>query len=147
MIGPGDIAPDFELASSAGGTVKLSELRGHSVVLYFFPESDTPTCTIETKAFRDLNPQLEGKGVKVLGVSVDDIEAQKRFASKCGLPFPLLADPSKATTRSYGVLGRFGTALRVTFFIDPDGKVADVVESSSAKPHVERAKSRFLAAR
>ena len=145
MVGIGDSAPDFELASSVGSPVRLSALKGHSVVLYFFPEADTPGCTIETKGFRDIHPALEAKGVKVLGISVDDLAAQQKFASKCSIPFPLLADPTTATTKSYGVLNQRGKAKRVTFFIDPVGKVNDIVESSGANPHVERAKSRFLA--
>lgn len=144
MVAIGEIAPDFELESSSGGRVRLSGARGHPVILYFFPKADTPGCTIESKAFRDMNPDLEGKGVKVLGISVDALPAQQHFAQKCSLPFPLLADPSKSVTQAFGVLGRSGTARRVTFFIGPDGKIVDVVDASGPGPHTDRARSRFL---
>jgi peroxiredoxin Q/BCP len=144
MVGIGESAPEFELESSAGGTVRLSSLRGHPVVLYFYPRAMTPGCTVETKGFRDIHPALAGKGVTVLGMSVDDLAAQKEFAEKCSIPFPLLADPTKATTKAYGVLNRFGEAKRVTFFIGADGRVVDIVEGSKPDPHVERAKVRFL---
>ena len=146
MVSVGDVAPDFELESSTGGKLRLSASRGHPVVLYFFPKADTPGCTIESKAFRDMNPDLVAKGVQVLGISVDKLDAQEHFATKCSLPFPLLADSTKAVAKSYGVLGLLGMARRVTFFIDGDGKVADIVEASGPNPHVERARQRFLGA-
>jgi peroxiredoxin Q/BCP len=147
MIAVGQIAPDFDLASSSGGSVKLSGLKGRPVVLYFYPEANTPGCRTETKAFRDLTPGLAAKGVQVLGISVDDVAKQKKFSDDCGgLAFPLLADTEKSVARAYGVLNVFGKAKRVTFFIGPDGVVADVVEASSPNPHVERARQRFLSA-
>ncbi|HUI38526.1 MAG TPA: peroxiredoxin [Thermoplasmata archaeon] len=145
MVGVGEAAPDFVAKGSAGSSVRLAELRGHPVILYFYPKASTPGCTIETKAFRDLHPEFTKRGVKVLGVSTDEVEDQDTFAKNCSVPFPLLADPSKEITRKYGVLGLAGVARRVTFFIAADGKVAEIVDSSRPGPHVDRARDLYLA--
>jgi thioredoxin-dependent peroxiredoxin len=144
MVQVGDTAPTFELAGTQGTPVALPGLRGRSVVLFFYPAADTPGCTIETKAFRDLYGELKAKGVEVLGISVDDLAAQSSFCSKYGVQFPLLADPTKATAKAYGVLGPRGTARRVTFFIDPAGKIREIVENSKPEPHVAKARELFL---
>jgi peroxiredoxin Q/BCP len=139
MVEAGEMAPDFEGAASDGSTIKLSALRGQPVVVYFFPKADTPGCTIESKGFRDRFEELGGRNVKVIGVSVDSLEDEKKFAKKYGFPFPIVADPSKEITKKYGVLGTFGAAKRVTFLIGPDGKVEKVVASSLPTAHVSAA--------
>lgn len=144
MLKTGEAAPEFEAPTSQGSALKLSSLRGHPVVLYFFPKADTPGCTIESKAFRDLQPEFDRRQVRVVGVSVDELPAQEAFAKKCALPFPLVADPSKAIARAYGVLGPSGVARRVTFLLGTDGKVVDVVDAGAPDPHVARARSKFL---
>ena len=144
MPGVGEPAPEFDAPISTGGNLRLSTLRGKPVVLYFYPQADTPGCTIESKGFRDIYRDLRGKGVHVVGVSVDPVEDQQAFAGKYQLPVPLVADTSKAVARSYGVLRPSGKARRVTFFLDPDGRIADVVDTGDAGPHVERARSRYL---
>jgi peroxiredoxin Q/BCP len=144
MVTIGEIAPEFDAPTTSGKSLRLSSLRGHPVVLYFFPAADTPGCTVETKAFRDLNPQFEKKGVQILGISTDELPAQTHFAEKCGLPFPLVVDPSKSITESYGVLGKSGRARRVSFFIDGEGRVVETVDSSTVTDHIERARARFL---
>lgn len=140
----GEPAPDFDAPTSTGASLKLASLRGKPVVLYFYPEADTPGCTIESKGFRDIYPELSAKGVHVIGVSVDPVEDQQAFAGKYSLPFPLVADTSKTVARAYGVLHASGKARRVTFFLDREGRIADVVDASAAAAHVDRARRRYL---
>ncbi len=144
MIAAGAPAPDFEAVTSTGEKLRLSSLKGKPVVLYFYPKSFTTGCTIETKKFADLSPELAKHGVVVVGVSVDDAATQKAFAADCHAGFPIVADSDKKIAESYGVLGTFKMAKRVTFFIDASGKVDEVVESMRPGPHTERATERFL---
>jgi len=144
MIAVGDPAPDFEAPNQDGTPFRLSSLRGTPVVLYFYPEADTPGCTIESKGFQKHLPEFAKRGIRVVGVSVDGCPAQLAFARKYGLEFPLIADSTKEVSSRYGVLGPRGKARRVSFFIDRDGKVVEVVDTSSADPHVARAQARFL---
>jgi len=144
MIAAGETAPDFTAPNQDGTPFRLSSLRGSPVVLYFYPKADTPGCTIESKGFRDVHAEYAAKKVHIVGVSVDDCPAQKAFAQKYGLPFPLIADTSKSVAGAYGVLGPRGSARRVTFLLDAGGKVLEVVDSSSPDPHLERARARFL---
>lgn len=146
MPAVGDAAPDFEAELQDGSRFRFSSLKGHPVVLYFYPKADTPGCTIEAKGFRDHHGEFAKKGVKVVGVSVDVCADQLAFAKKYGLPFSLVADKDKKVSTAYGVLGPRGSARRVTFLIGADGRVAEVVDTSSADTHVERARARFLAA-
>jgi peroxiredoxin Q/BCP len=144
MVGVGDLAPDFEAPTQDGSPLKLSSLRGSPVVLYFYPKADTPGCTIESKAFRDHYAELQSKKVHVVGVSTDTVDAQCKFAEKYSLPFPLVADHSRAIATEFGVLRDSGTARRVTFFIDPKGKVVDMVDSGSPDPHIAKARKLYL---
>ena len=144
MIAVGDIAPDFTAPNQDGTSFRLSSLRGSPVVLYFYPKADTPGCTFESKGFRDVHAQYAARHVHIVGVSVDDCPAQKAFAQKYGLPFPLIADTTKSVATAYGVLGPRGSARRVTFLLDAQGKVVEVVDASSPDPHLERARARFL---
>jgi len=144
MVAAGELAPDFEAPNQDGTPFRLSSLRGSPVVLYFYPQADTPGCTIESKGFQEHLAEFEQKGVRVVGVSVDDCPAQKAFATKYGLRFPLVADTKKEVTGRYGVLNPHGRARRVTFLIGRDGKVLEVVEASSAAGHVDRARAAML---
>jgi len=144
MIAVGDMAPDFTAPNQDGTPFRFSSLRGSPIVLYFYPKADTPGCTIESKGFRDVHGEFQARQVQIVGVSVDDCPAQKAFAQKYGLPFPLIADSSKSVATAYGVLGPRGSARRVTFLIDKDGKVVEVVDTSSPAPHLDRARARFL---
>jgi thioredoxin-dependent peroxiredoxin len=146
MIAVGAPAPDFEAPDQDGRPFRLSSLRGHPVVLYFYPKADTPGCTIESKGFQSHLPEFSARGVKIVGVSVDDCPAQKAFAQKYGLTFPLVADAKKEVGEKYGVLGPHGVARRVSFHLDPKGAVLEVVDNSSADPHLARARARFLTA-
>jgi len=145
MLEAGTLAPDFEAPDQDGSPFRLSSLLGSPVVLYFYPKADTPGCTIESEGFQEHLSEFAAQGVRVVGVSVDDCLAQKAFAGKYGLRFPLIADTKKEVAGRYGVLGPRGVARRVTFLIDQDGKVAEVVDSPSPDPHLARARARFLA--
>ncbi|HTT44970.1 MAG TPA: peroxiredoxin [Thermoplasmata archaeon] len=144
MVAVGDIAPDFVAPNQDGTPFRLSSLKGSPTVLYFYPKADTPGCTIEAKGFRDVYPEFTARKVNIVGVSVDDCPDQKAFAQKYGLPFPLIADTSKSVATSYGVLNPHGSARRVTFLLDGDGKVLEVVDTSKADTHIARARARFL---
>jgi thioredoxin-dependent peroxiredoxin len=131
VIEEGRPAPDFELESDAGETVKLSDFRGRPVVLYFYPKDDTPGCTTEACEFRDAYDVFRERGAEVLGVSPDDVASHGKFKTKYRLPFPLLADPDHKVAEEYGVWterNRYGKKYmginRSTFIIDPEGNVA-----------------------
>ncbi len=131
MVEEGKEAPDFELASDTGERVRLSQLRGRPVVLYFYPKDDTPGCTNEARGFRDAYSEYEERGAVVLGVSPDSEASHARFREKHGLPFTLLADPDHEVAERYGVWveknshGKKSMGInRSTFVIDADGKVA-----------------------
>jgi len=144
MVVAGEVAPEFEAPDQNGVPFRLSSLRGSPVVLYFYPKADTPGCTLESKGFQEHLPEFSARGVRVVGVSTDDCPAQKAFATKYGLAFPLVADAGKEVARRYGVLGPRGTARRVTFLIDKAGTVVEVVDAPSPDPHLAKARARFL---
>jgi len=144
MIEAGAQAPDFDAPTSQGHNLKLSSLRGKSVILYFYPKAFTPGCATETRTFGELYPKLSAKGVEVVGVSVDDTEKQTAFAADCHADFPLVADHDKRIAESYGVLGTFRVAKRVTFYIDPTGKVSEVVESLRPGAHTDKSVEKYL---
>jgi thioredoxin-dependent peroxiredoxin len=143
MLGVGDPAPDFTAPSASGGMFQFSTLRGRPVVLFFFPRANSLGCTIETRAFADHFPEFRSAGLSVVGVSVDPISAQRVFATKCDVEFPLVSDSDKSIARAYGVLGFLGFARRVTFFVDPEGRIQEVVEAIGPNPHVQRALERI----
>ncbi len=139
MLSAGVEAPDFTLPSQDGTPVTLSQFRGKNVVLYFYPKANSMGCTIETREFQRTLPEFVSKNTAVLGISVDPIGEQHRFSDRCGLGFPLLADDQKEVARKYGVLGFLGFSRRVTFVLDPGGKVVSVIESPRPKEHIRRA--------
>ena len=132
-IEPGQKAPAFTLSADDGSKVRLADLAGSPVVLYFYPKDDTPGCTKEACAFRDLKADLQALGAKVLGVSPDDVASHVQFRDKYQLNFPLLADPDHAVAEAYGAWrekNMYGNksmgVQRSTYLIDPAGKVARV---------------------
>jgi peroxiredoxin Q/BCP len=142
MIQTGDDAPDFELPDHDGNPVRLSDLRGNPVVLYFYPRADTPGCTTQACGVRDRRADYEAAGATVLGVSPDPVSRVKRFHDKRDLNFTLLADEDHAVSERYGVWGeksmygkKYMGASRTTFLIDGDGKVAHVIPKASPKTH------------
>ena len=144
MIEEGKPAPDFELESDSGAKVKLSELRGRPVVLYFYPKDDTPGCTTEACEFRDAYDVYRERGAEVIGVSPDTVTSHEKFKSKYELPFTLLADPEHAVAEKYGVWGERKYAgktymgiNRSTFVIDKDGNVARAMLGIKPAGHAE----------
>ena len=115
--------------------MRLSDFRGKTVVLYFYPKDNTPGCTAEACSFRDDSSDLEKAGVKVLGISADGVKSHKRFEQKYGLNFTLLADASKEIIERYGAKGKFGTARRVTYLIDRDGVIRHIWSKVHAVGH------------
>ena len=145
MLDVGDKAPAFSLEDQSGETVKLSDFKGKTVVLYFYPKDDTPGCTREACAFRDEHSALKKAGAVVLGVSPDSGPSHAKFAGKYKLPFPLLADTDHAVSEKYGAWGektlygrKFMGITRSTFLIDPSGKVARVWPKVKVDGHVDQ---------
>jgi peroxiredoxin Q/BCP len=137
----GTAAPAFELEDDHNRRVKLDDLRGQWVVLYWYPKDDTPGCTIEACEIRDNWQLLQGEAA-LFGVSPDAVDSHQKFRDKFGLPFPLLADPDHQVSERYGVWGEkefmgrkyFGVD-RATFIIDPEGKLARVFPKVSPQGH------------
>jgi peroxiredoxin Q/BCP len=142
----GDTAPDFELPSDTGETVKLSDFRGKRVVLYFYPKDDTTGCTTQACSFRDNYPQIEEKNAVVLGVSPDGVKSHQKFKTKYNLPFTLLVDTDHKVAGAYGVWGEKSFLgkksmgiIRSHFVIDEQGKIADAQVKVSPTDSVEKA--------
>lgn len=142
MLQPGDKAPDFTLRDQHGEEVSLSDLRGQTVVLYFYPRADTPGCTTQACGVRDRSDEYAAAGARVIGVSPDEVEAIAKFDDKHGLGFTLLADPDHAVAEAYGAWGeksmygrKYMGVLRSTFIIDPEGDVARVFPKVQPKKH------------
>ncbi len=145
MIEQGEQAPDFELPNQDGETVRLSELRGKPVVVYFYPKAATPGCTVQACGVRDHRADYEQAGATVLGVSPDPVRRIKKFADDESLGFLLLADEDHMVAERYGVwvqksmYGRtYWGVQRATFVIDAAGKVAHVIPKVSPKTHDEQ---------
>ena len=144
-LAPGDLAPDFTLDDQDGGSVTLSSLRGTKVVLYFYPEAMTPGCTTEACDFRDSLNSFAGAGIRVIGVSKDDVAKLKRFTERDRLNFSVLSDADLAVQRAYGVWGEkmlYGKtvvgSIRSTFIIGPDGRIEKAMYNVKATGHVAR---------
>lgn len=142
MLKEGTTAPDFTLKDANGEAVRLKDLRGQKVVLYFYPKDDTPGCTKEACSFRDAFADYKKRNIKVLGVSLDSEASHKKFATKYKLPFTLLADPDHAIADAYGVYGQkkfmgrtYMGVKRMTFLIDEKGKVKKVFEKVKPEEH------------
>ena len=140
MVEEGKPAPDFELETDEGATVRLSDFRGQPVVLYFYPKDDTPGCTKQASGFRDAYAEYRQRGAVVLGVSPDTVASHQRFKAKYGLPFTLLADPEHVITDRYGAWGeksfagrKYMGVVRSTFVIDADGNVARAMYGVNAE--------------
>jgi thioredoxin-dependent peroxiredoxin len=130
----GTDAPAFTAKDTNGNTVSLSDFKGKTVVLYFYPKDDTPGCTKQACSFRDAQPEYKGKDVVVLGVSADDEASHQAFTQKYSLNFPLIADTNQSIIKAYDVDGG-GYAKRVTFVIDGNGKITHVDSSVNTATH------------
>ncbi|WP_375509423.1 peroxiredoxin [uncultured Nostoc sp.] len=130
----GTDAPAFTAKDTKGNTVSLSDFAGKTVVLYFYPKDDTPGCTKQACSFRDAQSQYQGKDIVILGVSADDEVSHQAFTQKYDLNFPLLADTDKSLIKAFDVDGG-GYAKRVTFVIDPNGKITHVDANVNTTNH------------
>ena len=137
-------APDFSLPADDGSTVRLSELRGRNVVLFFYPRDDTPGCTVEACEFGEAYPRYQAQDTVVLGISADSVASHKRFRAKFDLPYRLLADEDHRVAEAYGVwkeksmYGRtFMGIERSTFVVDKEGRIAHVFRKVSPAGHAD----------
>ena len=150
MVKEGEAAPDFESRDAEGNEVKLSDLRGQKVALYFYPKDDTPGCTKEACSLRDGHSELTRRGIKVIGVSTDDEKSHRKFAEKYSLPFTLLADTDHKVSDAYGVYGEkkfmgktYMGVTRKTFLIDEDGRVRKVFDKVNVDEHADEVMKAF----
>jgi peroxiredoxin Q/BCP len=132
----GQSAPHFQATDQDGQTHSLADFAGQWLLLYFYPKDDTPGCTQEACAFRDLSTELK-KFVKIVGVSSDSVESHQQFAEKYHLHFPLLADPEKKLISAYGANGLL-FPNRISFLISPEGKLAKIYEEVDVTHHAEQ---------
>jgi peroxiredoxin Q/BCP len=144
MLSPGDKAPSFTLPDQNGEKVKLSDLRGETVVLYFYPKANTSGCTTQACGVRDRRADYEAAGARVIGISPDEVKDIDKFAGKYDLDFTLLADADHAVAERYGtwveksMYGRkYMGVQRASFIIDPKGKIAKVLPKVQPKRHDE----------
>ena len=143
MLNTGDTAPDFELEADDGQLIRLSDLKGQSIILYFYPKDDTPGCTIQACDFRDNLSQFETQGWKIFGISPDDTASHKKFKKKYDINFQLLSDPEHEVATLYGVWGKkkmygreYEGIIRSTFLINAAGILTQVQEKGRPKGHV-----------
>jgi peroxiredoxin Q/BCP len=136
----GDKAPEFTAKDQNGNTVSLSDFRGKTVVLYFYPKDDTPGCTAEACDFRDNYQFLSSQGYEVIGVSTDDEKSHKKFETKYSLPFTLIADAEQDIVNSYGVWveknmygKKYMGTQRTTFIISPEGTISHIINKVDTK--------------
>ena len=129
---------DVEFVTEGGEKLSAGDLEGEKTVLYFYPKDDTPGCTKEACAFRDRMPDYERAAIRVYGVSLDSPESHRRFREKYNLNFPLLTDEGGRAADALGVLRESGkSANRVTFLLDPDGRIARVYPEVSPETHAD----------
>jgi peroxiredoxin Q/BCP len=146
----GDKAPDFAVPDAEGKTVRLKDLRGKKVVLYFYPKDDTPGCTKEACSFRDAFSKFKRRGIEVLGVSLDSEKSHQKFAKKFDLPFRLLADTDRDLSESFGTYGEkkfmgrtYMGVNRMTFLIDEKGKIKKIFNKVKPEDHAEEVLAAF----
>ena len=142
MLAEGDKAPDFALPDQSGETVKLEDLRGETVVLYFYPKANTSGCTVQACGVRDRKADYAAAGARVIGISPDAVKDVDKFAGKYDLDFTLLADADHAVAEKYGTWveksmygNKYMGVQRATFIIDPKGKIARVFPKVQPKKH------------
>ncbi len=129
-LGPGDVAPPFALSDQHGDIVRLEDFRGRKLLVYFYPEADTPGCTIQSCDVRDHLQELAGRGLDVVGISPDEPAAQLAFDRKFSLGFPLLSDPDHAVAGAWGTWGEeeedgetYLGIVRSSFLVDEEGRI------------------------
>jgi peroxiredoxin Q/BCP len=144
-LDPGDPAPDFTLPDADGNPVSLTDYRGRSVIVYFYPAASTPGCTKQACDFRDNLTDLEGQNIAVVGISPDKPAKLAKFRDDQSLTFPLLSDPDRSVLEAYGAYGEkklYGKTtvgvIRSTVIVDPDGKVQTALYNVKATGHVAK---------
>ena len=144
MLKEGKKAPAFKGKNQDGETFSLSDFKGQKVVLYFYPQDDTPTCTTQACNLRDNFGLLKNKGYTVIGVSPDEVSKHKKFETKYDLPFTLIADPELNIIEKYGVWGekqmygkKYMGLIRTTFVIDENGVITKIIGKPKAKEHTQ----------
>lgn len=144
VLKEGDPAPAFTGRDQDGKKISLKDYKGKKLLLYFYPQAGTPTCTVESCNLRDHYQELRKQGVEVLGVSPDTTERQKKFETKYQLPFRLIADESKAVAEAYGVWGlkklygrEYMGILRTSFLISEKGRILRIFLKPKSKAHAE----------
>jgi peroxiredoxin Q/BCP len=150
MLKEGSVAPDFKAMNTQGETIRLKDLRGQKVVLYFYPKDDTPGCTKEACSFRDAFSDFKKRGIEVIGVSTDSATSHQKFTAKYKLPFTLLADTDHAIADAYGVYGEkkfmgrtYLGVKRMTFLIDEKGKIKKIFEKVKPDVHAREVLESF----
>ena len=150
MLKERSVAPDFAAKDANGELVRLKDLRGQKVVLYFYPRDDTPGCTKEACSFRDAFAQFKRRNIRILGVSVDSEASHSKFTAKYKLPFTLIADPDHAIADAYGVYGEkkfmgrtYMGVKRITYLIDEKGKIKKVFEKVKPEEHAQEVLEAF----
>ncbi len=142
MLQPGDKVPAFKGLDQNGQSVAYKDFKGQKLVIYFYPKDNTPACTAQACSLRDGEAQLKKMGIQVVGISTDDVKSHKKFETKFGLPFPLIADTDHAIAEAFGVwgpkkfMGREYIGLhRTTFLVDEKGKIKAVIARPDTKNH------------
>jgi len=150
MLKERSVAPDFAAKDANGEAVRLKDLRGQKVVLYFYPRDDTPGCTKEACSFRDAFAQFKRRNIRILGVSVDSEASHSKFTAKYKLPFTLIADRDHAIADAYGVYGEkkfmgrtYMGVKRITYLIDEKGKIKKVFEKVKPEEHAQEVLDAF----
>ena len=150
MLKERSVAPDFAAKDAKGEIVRLKDLRGQKVVLYFYPRDDTPGCTKEACSFRDAFAQFKRRNIRILGVSVDSEASHSKFTAKYKLPFTLIADRDHAIADAYGVYGEkkfmgrtYLGVKRITYLIDEKGKIKKVFEKVKPEEHAQEVLDAF----
>jgi thioredoxin-dependent peroxiredoxin len=140
MLKVGDQAPEFVLTTHQGKSLSLADLRGHKVLMWFFPEAGSPGCTIEARSFQEHRPYFDESNVLLLGVSFDSVEDNAAFAQKLVLDFPLLCDTSRVVALAYGACQdpKARYPERISVLIDEHGQIIRIYEHVDPRDHVAR---------
>ncbi|NIP62675.1 MAG: thioredoxin-dependent thiol peroxidase [Nitrosopumilaceae archaeon] len=150
MVSEGDNVPNFELQDANGNKVKSSDLKGKKHVIYFYPKDFTPGCTTEADEFSRDYEKFRKRGIEVIGISPDNVDSHKKFCEKMKIPFPLLADTNKETSKKFGVWGKknfmgkeFMGVTRSTFLVDEKGKIVKAYPKVKPKGHAQEVLQEF----
>lgn len=150
MISEGDNVPNFELQDASGNKVKSSDLKGKKHVIYFYPKDFTPGCTTEADEFSRDYEKFRKRGIEVIGISPDDVDSHKKFCEKMKIPYPLLADTDKETSKKFGVWGKknfmgkeYMGITRSTFLVDEKGKIVKAYTKVKPKGHAQEVLQEF----